>query len=105
MSYGFTSTAPRSNSGKATENQNSLFVVAGRDKLVGYKIHSIMQGRDQTNVCSSVVTFNLGVTMLPFQEDDGPPLTRPKAPVDSFGLSFYFGEESLWAGASSRPAG
>src|SRR4051812_35817584 len=56
-----------------------------------------MQGRDQTNVRSSVITFNLGVTMLPVQEDDGPPLACPKAPVDSFGFGFYVGEEIVIA--------
>ncbi len=61
-----------------------------------------MQGRDQTNICSSVITFNLGVTMLPVQEDDGLPLTCPKAPVDSFGLGFV-GEEVVIA-LNVRPA-
>ena len=56
-----------------------------------------MQGRDQTNVCTPVVTFNFAVAMVPVQKDNRLPLASPKAPVDSFGFGLYLGKEVVIA--------
>jgi hypothetical protein len=52
-----------------------------------------MQGRDQTNIRTPVVTFNFAVAMVPVQKDNRLPLASPKTPVDSFGFGFYVGKE------------
>src|SRR4029077_18935199 len=82
-----------SSSGKTAEDQDSLLIIAGRDKFLGYQVHSIMQGRDQANVCTPVVTFNFAVAVVPVQKDNRLPLASPKAPVDSFGFGLYLGKE------------
>jgi len=58
-------TAFASGSCKTAENKDSLFIVSSRNKLLGHKIHSIVQGSHQTKIRCLVEGLYFAVAMMP----------------------------------------
>ena len=83
--------------GKGTENQDAAVVLAGGDKLLGDKIHAVVQRRDQTQRCGTVEPLNFLMRMMPFQKHDWFPAAGLKTRIDTVSFSADFVQKFLVA--------
>src|SRR5882762_4877039 len=93
-------------SGELTEDQNAILIFPGRDKLLGHKVHPIMQRGDKTKVRRLVVRLKFTVAVVLAEKNDRPPSFRLQTFIDAVGLCSHLGYKILVAfdvRAAGRP--
>jgi len=81
--------ATRGGAGKATQDQNTPFVVPGGHEFFRHQIHAIVQRRYRHKSAAAIVPLNLLMVMLPVQKNDGLPFRRLEPRVDAGGFRFH----------------
>src|SRR5260370_6774277 len=83
--------------GEPAQQQHPLFVVTCSYELLCDQVHPVMQRCHQAKIGCTIVTRNLLMAVVPFQEDNRPPLATLEPPVDSVRLGFDIGEQVMIA--------
>ena len=84
--------------GKGAEDKSAAFIVTRSDEFLGYQVHAVMQGSDETDRGGAVVAEDFLVGVMPLQKHDRFPMRGGETGVDAVGFGGDFLEKLLVTG-------